>query len=78
MYKIQYTIADECPICTFHVALEFRRRRFKEQQALLNGFSVIRLYQYDVWKDLNDWETRLSNTITSLRASETPLVKRLE
>lgn len=34
----------------------FELDRFKEECALDNGFSVLRLYQPDVWEDTNDWE----------------------
>lgn len=36
----------------------------KMLDALQNGFHVIRIYQEDVWRDLNGWEEDLSHAIT--------------
>ena len=32
---------------------------YKMQQALNNGYTIIRILQTDVWKDKNDWENKL-------------------
>ena len=40
---------------------------YKMKQALLNGYSVIRILQEDVWQDQNNWETNLKSAIQDLR-----------
>jgi very-short-patch-repair endonuclease len=35
----------------------------KMQQALINGYSIIRVYQFDVFKDSNDWRNKLQQAI---------------
>lgn len=47
------------------------RDRFKEQQAIQNGYSVIRILQKDVWKDKIDWKSLLLKNIVD---RETPIV----
>ncbi len=41
---------------------------YKMNQALLNGYSVIRLLQEDVWLDKNNWETNLRSAIQGPKA----------
>ena len=36
---------------------------YKMQKAILNGYSIIRLLQSDVWNDKNNWEEKLSQVI---------------
>lgn len=40
-----------------------KRDLFKMKQAVLNGYTVIRLLQTDVWKDKYDWKKKLSKYI---------------
>ncbi|AQM73093.1 restriction endonuclease [Noumeavirus] len=48
--------------------------RYKEEQALKNGYSVIRILQEDVWNDRIDWKSLL---LEHIRDYETPVVKNL-
>lgn len=48
--------------------------RYKEERALKNGYSVIRILQEDVWKDRIDWKTLL---LEHIRDYGTPIVKKL-
>lgn len=40
------------------------RDRYKEERALANGYSIIRIKQEEVWKDLEPWKDLLSNAMT--------------
>ncbi len=52
--------------------VETRKRDiYKMNQALVNGYSVIRILQEDVWLDKNNWETNLT---ASIRRYETPQI----
>jgi very-short-patch-repair endonuclease len=48
--------------------------RYKEEQTLKNGYSVIRILQEDVWNDRIDWKSLL---LEHIRDYETPVVKNL-
>lgn len=37
--------------------------KYKMKLANKHGYSVIRIYQLDVWKDKNDWKTKLTDAI---------------
>ncbi len=43
-----------------------KRDIYKMNQALLNGYSVIRILQEDVWLDKNNWETNLRSAILDI------------
>lgn len=38
---------------------------YKMQQALEHGYSIIRIYQVDVYQDLNDWQNKLYKAINN-------------
>ncbi len=58
--------------------VETRKRDiYKMNQALLNGYSVIRLLQEDVWLDKNNWETNLKSAIQGLRSGPLGLVPKI-
>ena len=40
-----------------------KRDKYKMDLANKNGYTVIRIVQEDVWKDINDWKTKLSSAI---------------
>ena len=47
--------------------VETRKRDiYKMNQALINGYSVIRILQEDVWIDKNNWETNLKSAILDI------------
>ena len=46
-----------------------KRDKFKMQQALQNGYSIIRIYQMDVHKDKNNWKNKIKEVI---KKYETP------
>ncbi|BAU80244.1 restriction endonuclease [Tokyovirus A1] len=48
--------------------------RFKEEQAINNGYSVLRILQEDVWDDKIDWKSLL---LKHIRDYETPITKNL-
>lgn len=48
--------------------------RYKEEQALKNGYSVLRILQEDVWNDRIDWKSLL---LEHIKDYETPVVKNL-
>ncbi|AQM73423.1 endonuclease [Noumeavirus] len=48
--------------------------RYKEEQAIKNGYSVLRILQEDVWKDRIDWKKLL---LEHIKDYETPIVKNL-
>ncbi|AHC54983.1 restriction endonuclease [Tunisvirus fontaine2] len=48
--------------------------RYKEEQALKNGYSVLRIFQEDVWNDKIDWKSLL---LEHVKDYETPVVKNL-
>ncbi|BAU80263.1 restriction endonuclease [Tokyovirus A1] len=48
--------------------------RYKEEQAIKNGYSVLRILQEDVWKDKIDWKSLL---LEHVKDYETPIVKNL-
>ncbi|AQQ73777.1 uncharacterized protein conserved in bacteria [Kurlavirus BKC-1] len=48
--------------------------RYKEEQALKNGYSVLRILQEDVWNDKIDWKSLL---LEHIKDYETPIVKNL-
>nr|WQM86790.1 restriction endonuclease [Marseillevirus cajuinensis] len=48
--------------------------RYKEEQALKNGYSVLRILQEDVWDDKIDWKGLL---LEHIKDYETPVVKNL-
>jgi very-short-patch-repair endonuclease len=47
-----------------------KRDLFKMEKALENKMKFIRIYQPDVWKDKNDWKTKLYNAIQEVDKSE--------
>nr|WNL49532.1 restriction endonuclease [Marseillevirus sp.] len=48
--------------------------RYKEKQAIQNGYSVLRILQEDVWEDKIDWEKLL---LEHIKDYETPITKNL-
>lgn len=48
--------------------------RFKEEQAIKNGYSVLRILQEDVWNDRIDWKSLL---LEHVKDYDVPLVKNL-
>nr|WNL50463.1 restriction endonuclease [Marseillevirus sp.] len=48
--------------------------RYKEEQAIKNGYSVLRVLQEDVWNDKIDWKSLL---LEHIKDYETPIVKNL-
>lgn len=48
--------------------------RYKEECALKNGYSVLRILQEDVWEDRIDWKTLL---LDHIKDYEVPIVKKL-
>jgi very-short-patch-repair endonuclease len=40
-----------------------KRDTLKNQKAINNGYTIIRIYQMDVLNDKNDWKTKLSTTL---------------
>ncbi|AVR53062.1 restriction endonuclease [Marseillevirus Shanghai 1] len=48
--------------------------RYKEEQAIKNGYSVLRILQEDVWNDKTDWKKLL---LEHIKDYETPVVKNL-
>lgn len=48
--------------------------RYKEECALKNGYSVLRILQEDVWEDRTDWKSHL---LEHIKDYETPMVKKL-
>ncbi|AQM73115.1 endonuclease [Noumeavirus] len=48
--------------------------RYKEEQALKNGYSVLRILQEDVWRDKMDWKKLL---LEHIKDCETPITKNL-
>lgn len=46
----------------------------KMSNAIINGYSIIRIYQEEVWKDSYDWKTLLKNQIDQLIVDKTPKV----
>ncbi|AHA45956.1 restriction endonuclease [Insectomime virus] len=48
--------------------------RYKEEQAIKNGYSVLRILQEDVWNDKIDWKSLL---LEHIKDYETPVVKNL-
>nr|WNL49722.1 restriction endonuclease [Marseillevirus sp.] len=48
--------------------------RFKEEQAIQNGYSVLRILQEDVWNDKIDWKKLL---LEHIKDYETPITKNL-
>jgi hypothetical protein len=47
---------------------------YKMKKARENNYSVIRLYQEDVWKDKNNWKEWLTEKIEFIKNSNTHLV----
>lgn len=39
------------------------RDKYKNECAINNGYSIIRIYQVDVWNDKNDWKNKLQNAV---------------
>jgi hypothetical protein len=56
--------------CTDHA----ERDLLKEQWAIANGFSVIRVYQPHVWYDRVDWQGYLLHSFHALKLDTTPRV----
>nr|WRK65396.1 putative endonuclease [Marseillevirus futianmevirus] len=48
--------------------------RYKEEQAIKNGYSVLRVLQKDIWEDRMDWKKLL---LENIKDYETPVVVRL-
>ncbi|AQM73384.1 endonuclease [Noumeavirus] len=48
--------------------------RYKEERAVKNGYSVIRILQEDVWNDKIDWKSLL---LEQVKDYETPIIKNL-
>nr|QZX43588.1 restriction endonuclease [Marseillevirus sp.] len=48
--------------------------RYKEEQAVKNGYSVLRILQEDVWEDKIDWKNLL---LEHIKDHETPITKNL-
>jgi very-short-patch-repair endonuclease len=42
---------------------------YKQNKALENGYSVIRIYQIDVFNDKNDWENKLKQAIDTIQSN---------
>ena len=51
------------------------RDRFKEQRALANGYSVIRVRVADIRLDQNDWKRRLLDAIESIDLENPSVIK---
>jgi len=51
------------------------RDRFKEERAIANGHSVIRVRVADIYRDLNDWKQRLLDALTNIIVEIPSVVK---
>ena len=49
-----------------------QRDRMKENAAMKNGMSIVRILQTDVWEDSNDWQRWLLDAIEECRAKPDP------
>ncbi len=54
-----------------------KRDIYKMNQALLNGYSVIRILQKDVWQDKNNWEINLRSAIQDRRSESKGLIPKI-
>ena len=50
------------------------RDRFKEELAMNKGYGVIRIFQTEVWNDVNNWRQRLMDAIDHVAVNK-PCVK---
>ena len=68
------------PVPFFNKTMTFEeiwaRDRYKEQRALANGYSVIRVRAKDVYYDKNDWKQRLLDALSNIDV-ENPSVDKL-
>jgi hypothetical protein len=51
---------------------ENKRDRYKIKSALENSFSIIHIYQVDVFKDINNWDIKLENSINKIIEMKIP------
>ena len=67
------------PVPYFNKTMSFEeiweRDRFKEQRAIANGYSVIRVRVADIYRDLNDWKQRLLDALTNIIVEIPSVVK---
>lgn len=47
---------------------------YKQNRALVEGYSVLRLYQPDVWNDKIDWKQAILDTIELIKLDSTPSI----
>jgi len=51
---------------------ENKRDRYKIKCALENGYSIIHIYQVDIFKNINNWDVKLENIINQITQSKIP------
>ena len=48
------------------------RDKFKIKCAIENGYSIIHIYQVDIFKNINNWDVKLDNIINEIIQSKIP------
>lgn len=51
-----------------------KKDNHKNTTALQHNYSIIRIYQPDVWSDKNNWQQNLHNAITTIQNSPLPII----